>query len=71
MNLDLVSQDRKLGNDLTDKNDVARKQGVMPPGGCDNGVEDDDLAVSSMTQYTDHCSMYQFHNQMDHNYDSL
>ena len=70
MNLDLVSQDRKLGNGLTDKS-VAHKQGVMPPGDCDNGVEDDDLFVSSMTQYTDHCSMYQFHNQMDHNYDSL
>lgn len=70
MNLDLVSQDRKLGSDLTDKS-VAHMQGVPPDGGVgDNGVQDD-LAVSSMTQYTDHCSMYQFHNQMDHNYDSL
>ena len=74
MNLDLVSQDKKPDNGLTD---IAHNQGGGAPpdgdcgaGGGDNGVEDD-LVVSSMTQYTDHCSMYQFHNQMDHNYDSL
>ena len=65
MNLDLVSQDMKPGNGLTD---IAHMQGGGAPpgdgdGAGDNGVEDD-LVVSSMTQYTDHCSMYQFHNQL-------
>lgn len=76
MNSDLVSQDKKPDNGLTDIAHMNQGGRDAPPDGDggadggDNGVEDD-LVVSSMTQYTDHCSMYQFHNQMDHNYDSL